>query len=79
MSIRNRFTSVLFYCISAEYERGMVKRSELCKVCCHNERGTLIVIRSEREGSAGVVRGTLSVILNECEGSITVVRKMVRR
>ncbi|WP_303226863.1 hypothetical protein [Dialister invisus] len=37
------------------------------------------VIRSEREGSAGVVRGTLSVILNECEGSITVVRKMVRR
>ena len=57
----------------------MVKRSEPCKVCCHNERGTLIVIRSEREGSAGVVRGTLSVILNECEGSITVVRKMVRR
>ena len=37
------------------------------------------VIRSEREGSAGVVRGTLSVILNECEGSITVVRKPVRR
>ncbi|WP_462256514.1 hypothetical protein [Dialister invisus] len=37
------------------------------------------VIRSEREGSAGVVRGTLIVILNECEGSITVVRKMVRR
>ena len=34
MSIRNRFTSVLFYCISAEYERGMVKRSEPCKVCC---------------------------------------------
>ena len=33
------------------------------------------VIRSEREGSAGVVRGTLIVILNECEGSITVVRK----
>ena len=29
------------------------------------------VIRSEREGSAGVVRGTLSVILNECEGSAT--------
>lgn len=45
MSIRNRFTSVLFYCISAEYERGMVKRSEPCKVCCHNKRGTLIVIR----------------------------------
>ena len=37
------------------------------------------VIRSEREGSAGVVRGTLIVILNECEGSITVVRKPVRR
>ena len=37
------------------------------------------VIRSEREGSAGVVRGTLSVILNECEGSITMVRKPVRR
>ena len=36
------------------------------------------VIRSEREGSAGVVRGTLSVILNECEGSITVVRETVR-
>ena len=33
------------------------------------------VIRSEREGSAGVVRGMLSVILNECEGSITVMRK----
>ena len=42
-------------------------------------RETLIVIRSEREGSAGVVRGTLSVILNECEGSITVVKKPVRR
>ena len=42
-------------------------------------RETLIVIRSEREGSAGVVKGTLIVILNECEGSITVVRKMVRR
>jgi len=37
------------------------------------------VIRSEREGSAGVVRGTLSVILNECEGSITVVRKPAKR
>ena len=49
MSIRNRFTSVLFYCISAEYKRGMVKRSEPCKVCCHNERGTLIVIRSGGE------------------------------
>lgn len=56
MSIRNRFTSVLFYYISAEYERGMVKRSELCKVCCHNEKGTLIVIRSECEGSIPVVR-----------------------
>ena len=42
-------------------------------------RETLIVIRSEREGSAGVVRGTLSVILNECEGSITVVRKPAKR
>ena len=37
------------------------------------------VIRSEREGSAGVVRGTLSVILNECEGSITVVGKEAKR
>ena len=42
-------------------------------------RETLIVIRSEREGSAGVVRGTLSVILNECEGSITVVGKEAKR
>jgi len=37
------------------------------------------VIRSEREGSAGVVRGTLIVILNECEGSITVVRETVKK
>ena len=52
----------------------MVKRSEPCKVCCHNERGTLIVIRSEREGSATIVRemvrrhndgGTLSIIMTE--------------
>ena len=42
-------------------------------------RETLIVILSEREGSAGVVRGTLSVILNECEGSITVVRTPAKR
>ena len=55
MSIRNRFTSVLFYCISAEYKRGMVKRSEPCKVCCHNERGTLIVILSGCEGSIAVM------------------------
>ena len=38
-------------------------------------RETLIVIRSEREGSAGVVRGTLSVILNMSEGSAAVLRK----
>ena len=37
------------------------------------------VIRSEREGSAGVVRGMLIVILNECEGSITVVRATVKK
>ena len=42
-------------------------------------REMLIVIRSECEGSAAIMRGTLNVILNEREGSVTVVRKAVRR
>ena len=40
-------------------------------------RETLIVIRSECEGSAAIMRGTLNVILNEREGSVPVVRKAV--
>ena len=41
-------------------------------------RETLIVILSECEGSAAIMRGTLNVILNEREGSAAVVRKTVR-
>ena len=40
-------------------------------------RGTLIIIRSECEGSAVIMREMLIVILNGCEGSIPVVRQAV--